>query len=62
LVSNWQVSSVATQKLMSDTMKLYVGAPGPGKPEALQGAMLSMMNSNEYRHPFFWAAFVVVGD
>jgi len=62
LVSNWQVSSEATQKLMSDTMKLYVGASGPGKPEALQGAMLSMMNSKEYRHPFFWAAFVVVGD
>ena len=62
LVSNWQVSSSATQKLMSDTMKRYVDAPEKGKPEALQAAMLSMISSKDYQHPFFWAAFVVVGD
>jgi len=48
--------------LMSDTMKRYVDAPDQGKPEALQGAMLSMINSKEYQHPFFWAAFITVGD
>jgi len=62
LVSNWPVSSAATKKLMSDTMKRYVDAPDQGKPEALQGAMLSMINSKEYQHPFFWAAFITVGD
>jgi len=62
LVSNWRVSSVATKQLMTDTMSQYVKAADQGKPEALQQAMLKMMGTAEYQHPFFWSAFVVVGD
>lgn len=62
LVSNWPVSSKATEILIADTMQGYVAAPDKGKAEALQSAELEMMQSSDYSHPFFWAPFSVVGD
>jgi tetratricopeptide (TPR) repeat protein len=32
------------------------------KAEALRSAMLKMMRNPRYRHPFYWAPFVVIGD
>jgi CHAT domain-containing protein len=32
------------------------------KAGALQQAALSVMRRPEYRHPFYWAGFVLIGD
>jgi CHAT domain-containing protein len=38
------------------------GSSGFAKAEALRQAALMRLRSNEYRHPFYWAGFVLVGD
>jgi CHAT domain-containing protein len=32
------------------------------KVEALRQAQLSLLNSQEFSHPFFWAPFILVGN
>jgi tetratricopeptide (TPR) repeat protein len=32
------------------------------KAEALRAAALKLLKNKKYQHPFYWAAFVVVGD
>jgi CHAT domain-containing protein len=32
------------------------------KAEALRQAALKLRNKPKYAHPFYWAAFVIVGD
>jgi len=34
----------------------------PGTAQALRAAALKMLRGEKYRHPFWWAGFVVVGD
>jgi CHAT domain-containing protein len=29
---------------------------------AMQKTIVSMLRTKEYRHPFYWAGFVVLGD
>lgn len=62
LVSNWPVASAATQVLVTDTVSTYAKTPSMGKAEAIKQAMGRMMENPEYAHPFYWAAFVVVGE
>ncbi len=37
-------------------------SPDMSKAEALRTVMLKMMRNPRYRHPFYWAPFVVIGD
>lgn len=64
VVSNWKVSSESTAELMLDFHRNLKKAPVPQSPaEALRQAALKLMKSGgAYRHPFYWAAFAVVGD
>jgi CHAT domain-containing protein len=32
------------------------------KAEALRQAELGLLRSDRYRHPFYWAGFVMIGD
>lgn len=67
LVSQWKVDSAATKELMLDFHR-YLRANLKGSPaharkaEALRQAALKMMKSPNYKHPFHWASFVVIGD
>ena len=62
LISHWQVPSAATAELMS-SLFASLGPTMAGSPaDALRTAQLSMMNKAATAHPFFWAAFVVMGD
>jgi CHAT domain-containing protein len=59
LVSNWPVDSAATEQLMTTMFKVGGGSQG----EALAKAQTALMNSsNGYSHPFYWAAFSLIGD
>lgn len=62
LVSNWPVASNATRDLMTRTVGLYASSPGIRKSDALKQASAEMATSTDYAHPFYWAAFSVVGD
>lgn len=62
VVSHWQVPSAATAQLLSGMF----GKLGPelkgGSSPALRSAQQAMIKDRKTAHPFFWAAFVVVGD
>jgi CHAT domain-containing protein len=65
LVSHWEVEDKATAKLMTKVFLLTKENPKLSHGEALQQAMLSMINeasSEEELHPRWWAPFVVVGE
>jgi CHAT domain-containing protein len=67
VVSQWSHRDDSSLKLM---LAFYDGlsapprggAAPPGKAKALQQAQLSLLRSAEYSHPYYWAAFVLVGD
>jgi CHAT domain-containing protein len=60
LMSLWKVDDAATRDLMvAFYVKLQAGA---GRAEAIRQAQLAMLSGAERSHPFYWAAFVAIGD
>ncbi len=62
VMSLWSVEDNATNELMQ---LLYEGLlKGESKVEALRAAQCSLLrrNGSPYTHPYFWAAFRLVGD
>lgn len=62
VVSHWQVPSAATSALMSAMFNVMGEAKATSVDEALQAAQARLFNNPVTAHPFFWAAFVVIGD
>lgn len=60
VASQWEVDSAATRELMVEFHRRLVA--GKPKAEALQGAARALAAEPRYRHPFYWAGFVLVGD
>ncbi|MBE9069169.1 CHAT domain-containing protein, partial [Leptolyngbya cf. ectocarpi LEGE 11479] len=60
LMSLWQVSDYGTSELM----QLYYQnlKDGQGRSEALRSAQLSLLETDQYQHPYFWASFIFSGD
>jgi len=58
LVSQWKVNSQSTSQLM---MNFYQPSRATNKAIALQQSALRLMKDQQYRHPFYWAGFVLVG-
>ncbi len=58
LMSLWKVDDEATQKLMNSFYQHWIGE-GRSKREAFQTAQLEM--KAEYKYPYYWGAFVMVG-
>lgn len=56
--SQWQVSDDSTAALMVD---FYAHFLDVGTAESLRAAQLRMRKDPAWRHPFFWAAFVLYG-
>lgn len=65
VVSLWKVESLTTTELMLAFHRNLLSARRAQSPtskaEALQRAAIKMLRSKEYRHPFYWAPFSVVG-
>jgi CHAT domain-containing protein len=61
LASLWSVDDQSTAELM---VKFYdaLNQSGTTKAEALRQAQLAVLQQEDYGHPFFWAAFVMVGN
>lgn len=67
VVSQWKVDSIATRELMLSfhrNLKAEIdkSTSQKRKAESLRAAAISLMRTGEYRHPFYWASFLLVGD
>jgi CHAT domain-containing protein/Tfp pilus assembly protein PilF len=67
LVSQWKVDELSTSELMLEFHRhLQSAGNSSSKPaskaEALRNATLKILQNNQYRHPFYWAAFVMIGN
>lgn len=61
VVSQWKVDSAATSVLMRNFHR-HARNDRTQAATALQKTIVSMLKTKEYRHPFYWAGFVVLGD
>ncbi len=63
LVSHWSVVSASTVELTTGAFRQLQRNPGISKARAVQRSMLELMDQNpSYRHPMYWAPFIIVGD
>jgi CHAT domain-containing protein len=60
IMSLWKVDDEATRDLMIGTYERL--SQGGGRAESLREAQLALLGSARYRHPYYWASFVEVGD
>jgi CHAT domain-containing protein len=60
LVTHWEIPDQATVELMVGTFK--GAAAGQTTAAALREGQLRLINDPATSHPFYWAAFTVVGD
>ncbi|MBF0379192.1 MAG: CHAT domain-containing protein [Desulfamplus sp.] len=59
--SLWPVSDTATQLLLSSFYK-HLNSSDISKAKALQMAQLELIKTEEFNHPFYWSAFILVGN
>jgi len=62
VASQWNVDSASTTSLMIDFHRRLTSRSKVTKAEALRQAELGLLRSERYRHPFYWAGFVMIGD
>ena len=64
VVSQWKVESTSTSQLMVEFHRNLQSErqKSRSKAEALQKAALKMLGTKSFRHPFYWAGFILVGD
>jgi CHAT domain-containing protein len=60
LVSLWKVDDVATQELMTQYYERLL--EGEGRAAALRSVQRAMLADPERQHPYYWAAFIPIGD
>ncbi len=61
IASLWSVSDRATVALMTSLYK-ELAQTGVTKAEALRRAQVSILKTQKFSHPFFWSAFILVGN
>ncbi|MDQ3010366.1 MAG: CHAT domain-containing protein [Acidobacteriota bacterium] len=63
LISNWRVESPCiTQAMLELHRQINTPRTNPTKAAAWRAAVLKLLEQEEYRHPYFWAGFAMVGD
>ena len=61
LATLWQVDDAATSLFMSVFYE-HLGIPGTTKAEALRQAQLSLLAYDDYLLPYYWSAYILVGN
>ncbi|MEA5596590.1 CHAT domain-containing protein [Rivularia sp. UHCC 0363] len=61
IASLWPVKDQATVALMNSFYENLL-KPGTTKAQALRQAQVELMKNTDFRQPFFWSAFVLVGN
>jgi CHAT domain-containing protein len=62
VASQWKVESSSTTELMLEFHRQLLSGKKISKAEALRQAELKLMKIPKYKHPSYWAGFVLVGD
>ena len=62
MASHWNVESDATQLLITNFFKNLKKSKGMRPAEAMRRSMKKLFSNHEYKHPIFWAPFVLVGQ
>jgi CHAT domain-containing protein len=65
VVSQWRVNSASTSQLMKNfyqAMARQENQESRNKSQALREASLRLLKDRRYRHPFYWAGFVLVSS
>lgn len=64
VVSQWKVNSAGTSRLMVEFHRALRShdSETASKADALQKAATALMRDERYRHPFYWAGFMVIGS
>ncbi len=55
----WSISDEGTQHFMQQFYRRYLDGASP--QQALRDTQMEFINSDKWKHPFFWAPFVMVG-
>ena len=58
----WRVADVSTNELMQMFYRTRETMPEITKARALREAQLALLHGNDYRHPYYWAPFVLIGN
>ncbi|GAB4303631.1 MAG: hypothetical protein Fur0025_45010 [Oscillatoriaceae cyanobacterium] len=61
LASLWSVSDEATAELMTEFYR-HLAGDNITKAQALRRAQLSLLKQPHYSHPYFWSAFILLGN
>jgi len=60
LASHWEVSSAATEKLMTG---MFAGGRNmQDLAQRLRQSQLALMQNPQTAHPYYWAAFTIIGN
>ena len=62
VASHWQVPSTATVTLMTGMFGNFGSHRAEGLAQALRQAQLALIAKQTTAHPFYWAAFTLIGD
>ncbi len=60
LAGHWKVSDKATNQLRTEFMRRWRG--GAPRVKARRDAHLSLLHSEDFSNPYFWAAFTLTGQ
>ena len=61
IASLWSVDDESTSQMMVDFYE-HLREPGVTKAEALRYAQIKILAQSKFKHPYYWSAFVLVGN
>jgi CHAT domain-containing protein len=61
LASLWFINDESTALLVAEFYR-QLALPANDKADALRGAQLTLLNDERYRHPAYWAPFLLIGN
>jgi CHAT domain-containing protein len=61
IASLWAVDDESTSQLMINFYE-QLTQPGVTKAEALRRAQINILQQSKFQHPYYWSAFVLVGN
>lgn len=62
LATLWAVNDRSTASLMTELYKNLTQSSNISRGESLRQAQLTLLKDQRYHHPFYWGAFVLVGN
>ena len=62
LASLWFINDKATSMLLVDFYRRLMNSDTISKAQALQKAQISLLEQDDYKHPTYWAPFLLIGN